>query len=621
MMKTTTWSTKEKQAWMPPSLLTVSEWADRYRILTPLTSAEPGKWRTERTPYLKGIMDTFNNPFVEEITIMASTQVGKTESILNILAYIIDQDAGPVLLVYPRIDDAKSMSQNRIKPMLESSPELAQHLPRNYDEFKLLEYRLDKMNVYFAGSNSPADLASKPIRYLLLDEIDKYPRFSGKEADPIKLATERTRTFWNRKIVKVSTPTTHDGYIYREYKKARQLRYYVPCPYCSKYQFLIFTQIKWPQEERDHEKISSLKLAYYECRKCGKQIDDQQKQQIIRKGVWAQEESEILQDGTVKNTDLFVKHVGFWINALYSPWLTFSDIVSEFLKSKNYTELLMNFVNSWLAEIWQEKSEETRPDRLRKLCGNYIEGVVPDGVVTLTAGVDVQKDHFYIVIRGWGYNEESWLIRACRVESWNAVEDVILRTHYKKEHADEVMAVRLACIDSQYRTDEVHDFCRTHRDICRAVQGKDFLPGNNPYQFSRIDRKPDKKPLRRGLVLYRINLMFFKNKINRMVHADRGDPAQWHLFKDINDDYLIQFCAEAKFIEVNKKTGTTSQIWKLKHAGAPNHYWDCEVYCVSAAYMAEVHLLRDNGIHIYTPQHERKLESFINVKEDWINDW
>src|SRR3989338_4805870 len=181
----------------------------------------------------------------EEITVMAASQVGKTEAMFNMLGFIIDQDPGPALVVLPRESDAKSVSCNRVLPMIQSSFALRQHLPKFSDDITRLEYHLDRMILYFAGSNSPADLASRPIRYLFLDEIDKYPRFSGREADPIKLATERQKTFWNKKTVKVSTPTTRDGYIYREFEKSDQSRFFAPCPHCGGYQILLFGQIKW----------------------------------------------------------------------------------------------------------------------------------------------------------------------------------------------------------------------------------------------------------------------------------------------------------------------------------------------------------------------------------------
>ncbi len=620
-IKKTIWNDTEREAWRLPKKITVSEWADEFRILTPLTSAEPGLWRTARTPYLRGIMDAFNDPLVEEITVMASTQIGKTEAIYNMLAFAIDQDPGPALIVMPRVPDAKSVSQNRVKPLLMASAPLKTHLPILEDDITKLEYHLDHMIVYFAGSNSPADLAHRPVRYLFLDEVDKFPKFSGREADPIKLATERTRTFWNRKIIKVSTPTTRQGYIFREYEKSDRRRYFVPCPYCHQYQILVFAQIKWPEGETDYEKIKTNRTAYYECQYCNKKITEYQKLKIITSGLWAAEDAEITNEGKIISEVKEKGHRGFWISALYSPWLSFSDIAAEFLKSKDYTELLMNFVNSWLAEIWEEKTEETKPNIIISLTGTYKEGTVPAGVLVLTAGVDIQKDHFYIAIRGWGLGEESWLIRACRAESWEEVISILFLTNYQREKKEgEPLSVRLSCIDSGYRTDEVYEVCRKYRDIARPIKGHDHLPGA-PYRISHIDRHPESGiAIPGGLSLWHVDTSHFKNKINRMVHADPGDPAQWHIHAEPSDEYLKQFCSEQKIIDRDRKTGRTKEEWRLISAGTPNHFLDAENYAVAAADMIRVSAMRKEEAQTFHPRENKNATE--NIRRDKpINTW
>jgi phage terminase large subunit GpA-like protein len=609
---------EEKLAFKVPDEITVSEWADKYRILDSMTSAEPGHWRTHRTPYLKGIMDAFNNPHIEEITIMAATQLGKTESMYNMIGYIIDQDPGPTLLVMPRVPDAKSVSYNRIKPMIESSPVLNSHLPELADDMTKLEYHLDRMILYFAGSNSPADLAQRPIRYVFFDEIDKYPRFSGKEADPIKLGTERTRTFWNRKIVKVSTPTIRQGYIYREYEKSDRQKYFAPCPHCNKYQILLWSQIKWPEGERDPEKIKNEKLAWYECEYCKCKITDIDKQRIMAKGVWAPEESGFNQPGDIQVDENHSRHRGFWLSSLYSPWLTWSDIAAEFLGSKDHIELLMNFINSWLAEPWEEKTEETIPEKLKELSGGYPEGQLPEGVLVLTAGVDVQKDHFYIVIRGWGIGEESWLIRTCRVESWEEVLSILFKTNYPNAKRTDPLGVRLACIDTGYRTDEVYDVCRRYRDIARPIKGQDHLPGA-PYRISPLDKNPRTgTTIPGGLTLWHLDTSHYKDKVNRMVHAGPGDPSKWHLFEGISEEYLKQFCAEHKIILRDKK-GRAHEEWQKITSGRPNHYWDVEIYAAAAADMIRVSALRsEDDKYIYYPR-PVAVQAEKEKKGSWLN--
>ncbi|MBI5147752.1 MAG: phage terminase large subunit family protein, partial [Parcubacteria group bacterium] len=502
------------------------------------------------------------------------------------------------------------------------SPVLRSHMTENEDDITRLEIKLDRMVIYFAGANSPAALAQKPIRFLFLDETDKYPRFSGREADPIKLASERTRTFWNRKIVKCSTPTTRGGYIFREYERTDKCRYFMPCPHCGHYQAFVFAQLRWPEEERDPEIIKDKKLAWYECAGCKGKIKDVDKHKMTLEGLWTPERCRIDSNGKIKGEIPQTAKRGFWINALYSPWISFSEIAAEFLRSRESIELLMNFVNSWLAEIWEEKTEETKEDKILEKQGDYPEGLVPHGAVVLTAGVDVQKDHFYIVIRGWGVGEESWLIRAARVEAWDDVIAVLFKTEYKRASGDPFKA-RLSCIDSGFRTDEVYELCRRWRDVARAIKGENHLSGV-PYRPTRIDRNPKTgAAIEGGLSLWRLDTSLYKDKITRMVNSSPGDPSQWHVFKNISEEYVRQFCAEHKILVRDKKSGKTWEEWKKKSAGAPNHYWDAEVYAAAAADMLRVSSLREEGQSIpYIPKQtddDSKLGGWVGNRKGWIN--
>ena len=595
-----------RDEWSLPDKISVSDWADLNRRLDVKTSAEPGQWNTSRTPYLRGIMDAFSDPFVEEITVMSASQVGKTEAMYNMLGFLIDQDPGPTLMVLPRIDDAKSISTNRVLPMIQTSPCLMRYIPLNSDEITKLEYHFDRMILYFAGSNSPSDLASRPIRYLFLDEVDKYPKFSGREADPIKLASERQKTFWNKKTVKVSTPTTRDGYIYREYEKSDMCRFYVPCPHCGKYQTLAFGQIKWPKEESSPETVKNDKLAWYECIECKGHIDDNQKSRMMLQGKWTPE---------IKTR---TRHKGFWINSLYSPWLTWSDIAAEFLKSKDYIELLMNFVNSWLAEVWEEKIEETTIDKLRTLTRDYDEGSVPDDCIVLTAGVDVQKDHFYYTIRGWGYYEESWLIRAGRCEYWDDIVDVIFKTEYKRLLSEETLSVYMSCIDSGFKTDEVYRFCRHWADKTKAIKGQEEISGGRFYRATKIDiNSRTGSVIPSGLVLWNINTNQYKDKLNRLITS--RDPVKWHIFRNPTDEYLNQMASEHKILIRNKTTGRAKELWQKKKEALANHFLDAEVYALAAAdIIRALNIRKDDSKRVYKKEATDK-ESWIKRREgSWL---
>jgi phage terminase large subunit GpA-like protein len=618
------WSENEISAWQLPREMTVSEWADECRILDSKTSAEPGPWQTDRTPFLREIQDAFADPFVEQISFLKCTQIGGTECAYNMLGYLVDQDPGPALVVYPTEPIARSVSQNRVQPMFRLSPALRKHLPALEDDFKTLEYKLDRMLVNFAWAGSPAALASMAKRVVIGDEIDKWPKFSGREADPVKLMVERTRTFWNRKIVLASTPTTAQGYIWREFQKSDRCQFFIPCPHCGRFQALTFGRIQWPEGERDPATIAGRRLAWYECESCNGRIEDRHKPQSLSGGKWVPEGGSIDKRGRVKRpAGEPARHRGFWLNCCYSPWLTFSDVAAEFLKSKDYPELLQNFVNSWLAEIWEEKVEENDPEKLARLATATGAGIVPAGAQVLTAGIDVQKGHFYFAIRAWGFFEESWLVLAQRVESWEALTDVIFRTDYPGEDGKKTFPVRLACIDSGYRTAEVYEVARRFSDVCRAVKGQDRLTGV-PYRASLVERHPvTGEPIAGGLRLWHIDVSYMKDKIARLVASEPGTPGNWHLHAEPAAEYLKQFCAEKKIIDRNRRTGRAVERWAPVSIGAPNHYLDAEVYATAAAQMLQVHAMRKDGDgrQVHRPEPQRQRENWVRGRGRRRGNW
>lgn len=342
------------QLMLPPEQITVSEWAGKYRMLDSKSSAIPGPWNNDITPYLTGVMDEFNNYETSKIIFVKPTQVGGTEALQNMIGYIVMQDPAPTMIVYPTETLAKSISENRLQPMLRATPELA----RRFDEnSQLLELQFDGMYLTLAGSNSPSGLASKPIRFVLMDEVDKYPGTSGKEADPIKLATERTKTFHDKKIYITSTPTLKTGHIWKEKESADiEKHYFVPCPHCGEYIELKFSNIRFPDEE-GMTYADRAEFATYICQECGCAITDADKNNMIRHGEWR----------IVRHNTQYVRSVAFWINTLYSPFVRWADIVKEFLTTKDDPDLFQNFVNSWLAEPWEDTN-------LRQVQNLYLRG-------------------------------------------------------------------------------------------------------------------------------------------------------------------------------------------------------------------------------------------------------
>lgn len=438
----------------PPPKLTVSEWADSYRKLSSEASAEPGRWQTSRAPYQKEIMDAINDSAIETVVVMSSSQVGKTELLLNIIGYFIDYDPAPMLLLQPTLEMAEAFSKDRLAPMIRDTTVLKDKIgdvkSRNSGN-TLLHKIFPGGHITLAGANSAASLASRPIRILLCDEVDRYPVSAGTEGDPIDLANKRTTTFWNKKKVYVSTPTLKGiSKIEDEYEDSTMEQWCLPCPYCSKYQPLTWGQIRFDD-------------ASMECLYC--QEKSTETEWKAGKGEWRAREKH-------RNKR------GFHINELSSPWKHWKEIIEDFKKAKNDTEKLKVWVNTSLGESWEEQGERADEETLLKRRERY-NCQLPYKVVVLTAGVDTQDDRLEVEVVGWGVGKESWGVEKkvfygdpAENTVWDQVDEYLSRA-WKYENNDG-LTISCTCIDSGgHHTSEVYKFCkiREHRRIF-AIKGK-----------------------------------------------------------------------------------------------------------------------------------------------------
>lgn len=580
----------------PPEDITVSEWADKYRILDAKTSAMPGPWRTEQTPYLKGIMDEFNNYETEEIVYIKPTQVGGTECLQNMAGYIIQQDPAPTMIVYPTDKLAESISENRLQPMIKAAPTLKKRFLEN--ESSKLELQFDGMYLTLAGSNSPSSLASKAIRFLFLDEVDKYPGASKKEADPISLARERTKTFHNRKIFITSTPTLKTGHIWKAKEDADiEKHFFVPCPHCGEYIEFKWKQVHFPKEE-GMSLADRAEFASYVCQECGCVITDQDKPDMLRLGEWR----------TVKQNTKFVRKVAFWMNTLYSPFVRFSEVVKEFLKSKDDPEQLQNFVNSWLAEPWEDTKLKTNADLVMERQTEYEELVVPDWAKMLTGGVDVQENCLYWTIRAWGSYLTSQNIAHGQAFSFQEVERVMNLEYQMPDGTS--MVVALALIDSGYNADLVYDFCVSNSDWALPSKGSSN-PMLSHYKMSTVN-KTDSRAFGMNLVL--VDTGKYKDMIAGRMKKKNGSGS-WMVYAGCDREYAEQVTAEHK-VNVKMGNGKVKQEWQLKTSHADNHYLDCEVYALAAADALGVRSLYLNDVK---EEPQVKQEKQYAPEESWIS--
>lgn len=590
-----------------PEALTVSQWAEKYRVLDDSSNIS-GKWSNHITPYLVGIMNAFNEPYIREIYFCKASQLGGTEALINILCYLIAETPAPAMIVYPSDDLAKDISNDKLKPAFRLIPEVRKLFYENSS--KELRLKFKTMLLYLRGAGSPSKLASKAIKYLFFDEIDKMGGASKKEASPFNLAMERVKTYKSQsKVYACSTPTLRTNYIWNLHDSADEVRhYFVPCPHCGER-----IELKWKQIIycKDDDKIMSpydrAKTSVYVCQECGCEISDSDKPKMLRAGEWRA----IKRRGVGRP-----KTVGFWLNSLYSIFLTWADIAEEYLKSKADPELLQNFVNSWLAEPWEDTKLKTTEDLVMERQSELSEMVVPAWAEIITGGVDVQETSLYYTIRAFGKFTTSQNILHGQVLSFSEIER-IMNAEFNTED-NRRMVVNLTLIDSGYQPDATYDFCVSNSDWALPCKGPSN-PMRDRYKISKVDKVNSKAY---GMQLVLIDGDQYKDSIAARMKRENG-TGSWMVYQGCDKEYAKQVTAEHKVME-KSANGTKRTHWIPKHSHAANHYLDCEVYAMAAAEILGVRSLhlQAETLSQETPQlnteENTEEENWIQAQENWI---
>ena len=525
----TAWSDAFKKRARPRSKMTGSEWADKRRYVAPGTSPEPGPWRTERVPYLREPMDCATDKVTETTVMMCSSQIGKSEYLLNVLGYYADQEPAPQLMLQPTVENAEAFSKERIDPTFRYSPGLKDKLEDGKEGRGTAKKSSTTIRMkhypggYLAlvGANSPAGLASRPIRVLLADETDRYG--FTKEGDPLKLAIQRTTNFHNKKINLVSTPTI-DGVskIQEWWLKSDQRYYYVPCPHCGTEQKLIWSNVKWDRDEHGNHHPET---AYYECAHCHEAIQDRHKYDMLQAGNW-------------KADKPFNGIAGFHINSLYSPWVKFSQLAVEFVEATKTRDKkgLMEFVNLKLGEPWVEDNSELDHKHLHKR-REYYEADVPENALLLTAGIDVQPDRLECEVVGYGVGRESWGIEY-RVfpgdpeqpQVWKQLDEYLQRQWQLPD--GHRLGISAACVDSSdgNTVDAVYSFTKA-REARRifSIKGR----GGKGIPFIG---KPNKNN-RMGAILFTLGVDSGKSTIMSNLKIEDEGPGYCHFPRDGEKGY------------------------------------------------------------------------------------
>jgi len=550
------------QTWTPPPNLKISDWADAYRKLSPESSAEAGAWRTDRAPYQREIMDSFNDPDIQRIVFSKSAQIGATEILLNVIGYYIDQDPAPMLIMQPTLQMAQAFSKDRLATMIRDSEKIRDCVkdPRSRDSGNtVLSKKFAGGNLNIVGSNSASGLASRPIRIVLADEVDRYESSAGAEGDPISLATKRTTTFWNKKIYMCSTPTIKGlSRIETAFEESDKRYYHVPCPECNVKQILKWKNVVWDENKPE--------TANYACDECGSIIDESKKQWMLKHGEWIASEPK---------SDT----AGFHISELYSVWSTWADMAKSFLEAKKQPEMLKTWINTALGESWEEQGETIEHEELLERRLNYDSATIPEAVLVLTAGVDTQKDRLELQMVGWGVNYESWVIEykifwgdpnAANV--WQELDNY-LKKRFKTE-TGRVLTISCTCIDSGgHHTNQVYQFTKP-RQGRRVFAIKGLSQAGKP-----IANRPTFVGKNKA-VLYGVGVDSAKEAIFARLSSEPEDTTL-HFCSDLDEEYFKQLTAEKRVTKFVR--GRKTLIWK--QIRPRNEALDTLVYNFAAIYI------------------------------------
>ena len=581
----------------PPPEMKMSDWADQYRRLSQGASAEPGRWRTEKVPHQKEIMDTIADVKVKKVVVMSSAQIGKTEgAVLNTIGYYMHYDPAPVLIMQPTIQMAEAFSKDRLSKMLQDTPVLSglvNDKGRNTGN-TILQKIFPGGHITMVGANSPSSLASRPIQILLADEVDRYPATAGKEGDPLFLASERLTTFWNSKEVYVSTPTIKDASrIEIEYQHSSQGEWNVPCPECGELQ-----PLEWSGVVFDRDNLDSIQ---YACAKCGC---------ISPEAAWKKH----FKEGRYIHADPENPVKGFHLNALGSTLAQWKDIAEKFIlaneeKKKGNIEPLKSWTNTKMGQTWEEEGTQVDDEELLKRRERY-NCEVPPEVLYLTAGVDTQDDRFEIEVVGWGAEYESWGIQYSVLygdtsnlqhQVWADLDAFLAQTFQKPDGTR--MKIICTCVDSGgHRTNQVYKFCKARFN--RRIFA---IKGSNDSAAAYIQKLT--KSNREQAYLFTLGVDTGKSLLLQRLQVEEEGPGYCHFPKEENkgygESYFIGLTAE-KQVLVYKK-GRPFFEWRIKDAAHKrNEALDCRNYASAAIEISGVPLKKPDTPQKTTPPPKKK---------------
>ena len=543
-------------------------------------------------------MDSVNDHRISTIVFMKSAQVGATEILNNIVGYYIDQDPSPTLVLQPTLAMAQAWSKDRLANMIRDCDSLRKKVkdPRSKDSGNtVLSKKFPGGNINIVGSNSASGLASRPIRILLCDEVDRYEASAGAEGDPISLAMKRTTTFWNRKIFITSTPTIKGmSRIDVAFEESDKRYFHVPCPNCNEKQRLVWEQIVWEKSKPE--------TAQYICIHCESAIDENKKQWMLLNGEWI----------ATKPTK---KVAGFHISELYSPWRTWKEMAIDFYEVKKQPEMLKTWVNTALGRTFDDPGESIEHHELMQKRETYDPTNIPNDVLLLTCGVDVQGDRLEAQVLGWGDNNECWVIDYRVIYGDPSSNPIWLEldaylNHIYRRDDNKKLKVVCTCVDSGgHHTQQVYAYAskRIHRKVF-PIKGSSL--SNQP-----IINRPSYVGKNRN-ILYAVGTDSAKEVIFTRLKAEEETI---HFPAHVDEEYFKQLTSEKRIIKYTK--GGKKFAWvKINNR---NEALDTMVYGFAALHILQPNYLKiAQNIKDNTSETEKvKDVGKRPVRNDWIYKW
>lgn len=559
----------------PEPRITVSEWADLYRYLSSSSSAEPGLWRTSRTPYLKEIQDALSSTnIIQEVILMKGAQLGLTEAGFNWVGYIIDVAPAPTLMVQPTDMMVKRASKMRFDPMIEATPKLREKIKpsRSRDSGNTIGQKdFPGGTVILTGANSPVGLRSMPAKNIFLDEVDAYPNDLDGEGSPIDLAKARARTFARKKIFVVSTPTIESkSIIEKEFENTDKRYFFLPCPHCGAEQILKWEQMRWKKGKPE--------TARYECEHCQELIEERYKTQMLAGGTWRVTNPEKINP----------LRVGYHINSLYSPfgWYSWPQAVTDYEEAEKDVNKKKTFTNTVLGLTWADEGEAPPWENVYNRREQYPINKPQAEVAFLTAGVDVQKDRLECEIVGWCVGKRSYSVdyrvligKTEEKEVWIKLAALLNETWERVDGA--IMPIRMMAIDSGYNTSYVYEFCRKY-DNSRVfpVKGQDaqavMVAAPRAVDVTRTGKKIGR------VKLFNIGVSVIKSELYGWLRLEKGEegiPDGYCHFPQYDPHYFRGLTAEQMEFKIIR--GFRRYEWVKKYER--NEPLDCRVYARAAA--------------------------------------